>query len=368
MDATNVYEMLREQLDQYSIGYPATASGIELQILKKLFTEEQAGLFLELSFMLETPQSVAGRLGRDEGEMAAQLAGMAERGLIFRHRKGNQARYAAIPFVVGIYEFQLERLDRELAGMFEQFFQEAFLGTISDSIMPLRTIPVQRSVDAALPVTPGHDAREIVRAQDRIALAKCLCRVQQDLVGAGCDAPKETCLIFGSHADYYVDNGLARYIGVDEALAVVDACDEAGLVHQPFNTVEPGGMCNCCGDCCGLLRALNQHPKPAEAVYCTYVAQVDADECEGCEACLDRCQVTAIQMDAADHAGVNPDRCIGCGLCVTTCPTDALSLALRPEDQRPPIPASGQELITRTAELRGTSFIPLAVLRRASQE
>ena len=51
-----------------------------------------------------------------------------------------------------------------------------------------------------------------------------------------------------------------------------------------------------------------------------------------------------------------------------SCPTDAMSLALRPEGQRPPIPSSGQELITRTAELRGTSFVPLAVLRRASQD
>lgn len=41
-----VYNDLREQLDQYSMGFPATESGVELKILKKLFSEEEAELYL----------------------------------------------------------------------------------------------------------------------------------------------------------------------------------------------------------------------------------------------------------------------------------------------------------------------------------
>ncbi len=38
----DVYRRLQEQLDQYSIGFPATDSGIEIKLLKRLFTEEEA--------------------------------------------------------------------------------------------------------------------------------------------------------------------------------------------------------------------------------------------------------------------------------------------------------------------------------------
>ena len=44
----DVYIKLREQLDQYSIGFPATASGIEMRILQRLFSEDEAELFLTI--------------------------------------------------------------------------------------------------------------------------------------------------------------------------------------------------------------------------------------------------------------------------------------------------------------------------------
>ena len=33
----SVYQKLREQLDQYSVGFPTTHSGIEMKILRKTF-------------------------------------------------------------------------------------------------------------------------------------------------------------------------------------------------------------------------------------------------------------------------------------------------------------------------------------------
>ena len=45
----SIYKKLREQMDQYSIGFPETESGIEIKILKKLFTEEEAAMYLDLS-------------------------------------------------------------------------------------------------------------------------------------------------------------------------------------------------------------------------------------------------------------------------------------------------------------------------------
>ena len=112
----------------------------------------------------------------------------------------------------------------------------------------------------------------------------------------------------------------------------------------PATAQNPGGMCNCCGDCCGVLRALKKHPHPAEMVFSNYFAAVDAEICDGCETCLDHCQMAAIQLDDNDRAGIDLSRCIGCGLCVTTCPTGALHLVSKPEDQRrtPPPDSRGQ--------------------------
>lgn len=40
--AEKIYEKLREHLDSLPTGYPKTQSGVELKILQKLFTEEEA--------------------------------------------------------------------------------------------------------------------------------------------------------------------------------------------------------------------------------------------------------------------------------------------------------------------------------------
>jgi ferredoxin len=355
-----VYEKLREQLDQYSIGFPATASGVELKILRKLFTEEEARLYLEMSLMLEAPEAVAARTGRDPAATAALLETMAQKGLLFRQRKGERTKFAAVAFVIGSYEFQLKRLDRELAELVEAYFQEGFMDfSAGKNIAPLRTIPVHRSIQVSHPVAPYAQAREIVKTKDKIALADCICRVQQGMLDKGCDKPREVCLSFGSHADFYVENKLGRYITQAEALAVLDQSEKAGLVNQPANMINPGGMCNCCGDCCGVLRALNKLPKPAEAVFNDFFAQVDGKRCTACELCLDRCQMGAISIQ--ETAEVDPDRCIGCGLCVTTCPTEALALRHKPEAQRSAPPSSGRDLMTQTAQVRGTSVIPLSM-------
>lgn len=357
---TSIYEKLREQLDQYSVGFPATQSGIEMKILKKLFTVEEAGLFLDMTMMLETAESVAARTGRNTEVVSLMLANMAKKGLLFRQRKDNEEKYAAVAFVIGSYEFQLKNMDRDLAEMVEAYFQEGFFDFApGKNIAPLRTIPVQQSIQVEWPVAPYMQAREIIKTKEKIALADCICRVQQKLIDHACDKPMEVCLLFGSLADYYVENNLARYISQEEALEVLDISEQAGLVNQPANMINPGGMCNCCGDCCGLLRALNKMPKPAQLVFNHYYVTVDPDLCTACETCLTRCQMAAITINDNQVAVVNTDRCVGCGLCVTTCPTEAIALTPKPQEQQTIPPASGRKLMEQTSKIRGTTLIPM---------
>ena len=72
----NVYERLRERLDQMSVGFPATDSQIEIRLLKWLFSEKEAELFLDLSPVLEAPKFVADRLNLDVKEVSEKMEEM----------------------------------------------------------------------------------------------------------------------------------------------------------------------------------------------------------------------------------------------------------------------------------------------------
>jgi Fe-S-cluster-containing hydrogenase component 2 len=357
------YEKLREQLDQYAIGFPDTESGVEKNILKKLFTGEEAEMFLLLSMIPETPESVAKRIGRDAGTVTALLEQMLEKGLIFCRRKDGAAKFGALPFAPGMFEQQSESMDIELAELFEDYFQEAFHKSFTETspVLIHRPIPINRVIDVSSPMAVYDNSREIVRTQSLIAVAKCICRVQKGMIDEGCDKPVETCLMFGSQARYFMDRGTGRPITTDEALEILDQCEEAGLVTQPFNAQTPANICNCCPDCCVVLGALKQHPHPVAMVKPSFYALVDVDRCEACETCLERCPMDAITIDGDNAAQVNLDRCIGCGLCVSTCPIEAMRLAPRPEDQRLEPPETGLQTFMEIAERRGKSLIPLAM-------
>ena len=77
---TDVYEKLRERLDDLSTGYPETESRVEIKILKRLFSEMDAELFLRLTPLLEEPEDAAKRLGRDPDKIATQMEQMAKKG------------------------------------------------------------------------------------------------------------------------------------------------------------------------------------------------------------------------------------------------------------------------------------------------
>jgi ferredoxin len=351
----DIYRELRKRIDELSFGFPATESEIELEILRKLFTEEDAATWLVLTPRPETSERIAQRTGRSPEITAEHLHEMAERGLIYRIRKGDTVRYATIGFMHGIWEFQLPTMDSEFAGMAAKYMNDEAYRAVLTRATPgfVRTIPVQRSVDATRHVAAFEDASRFLREAEIIVVAECICRKSEDLVGRGCDKPREVCFMMGSMGQYYLDRGMAREVGVDEAIKILAEAQEAGLVTQPATSQNPGGMCNCCGDCCVVLQALNHHPQPADMVFSNYFAAVDQEICGGCETCVDRCQTAAISMNEDDCSEIDSSRCIGCGLCVITCSTEALSLVPKPEERRrtPPPDSMGQlDLIRRLRE------------------
>lgn len=355
---TDVYQKLARHLDDLPAGFPATASGVEQRILRRLFSPEEAELALELSLLEEESRVIARRTGLPVEECARRLEEMAGKGLIYRTQaEGRPPRYMAIQFAIGIWEFQVNRLDDGLVHDFDEYLPDLASFDTWRKAPQLRTIPVGESIDAELAILPYERAEELVRQHHRLAVAPCICRREQRMGGHGCDRPLETCLVFGGAADFYLHNGLARAIDQEEALDILKLADESGLVLQPGNSKAASNICACCGCCCGVLRTLKRHPAPASLVSSPFVAAADPATCQGCGICLDRCQMDALRLED-DKVVLDAARCIGCGLCVSTCPSGALRLVRKPETAQPYVPRGGVEAAIRLGRSRGKMTVP----------
>ncbi|MEW6554237.1 MAG: 4Fe-4S binding protein [Actinomycetota bacterium] len=341
------YTMLREYLDRTPGGFPATASGVELKMLEKLFTPEEARLTTQLRLFPEPAAVIAVRWGMPEEEATRKLEDMARKGLIISIRSGKMIFYQATQYQIGFLEFQVDTIDREFSEMALEF--EKHLG---DTVLRQhRVVPVGVAVDAATPVSSYDKAREIIGKQKQAAVATCICKKEQGLLGNECQKPHETCLSFGIGADHLVRIGKGREISIEEAYRIIDRAEENAMILMPTNTRDVVHMC-CCSCCCALLRMLKAHDRPADFVHSVFQVRKDPDLCNGCGTCVERCQMEAIY---GKEGGIEVDiaRCIGCGLCVSTCAQRALSLA---EKAAGPVPANYLNMLSELAATRGLGF------------
>lgn len=348
----DIYSRLSKHLDNLPAGYPATESGVEIRILQRLFSPDEAALAIHLTLLPEEARVVARRANLAVDEVAQRLAEMEQKGLIFsKHsRSGSAPKYQAAPFVVGIWEFQVSRLTPDLVRDFEEYLPN--LIPIWEKTPQMRTIPIGESIDTRMEILPYEQAETIVSSQDLIVVAPCICRQERQLMGEGCGKPFETCLSFGSGAAFFQRNGLGRPIDQKEALAILRQANEAGLVLQPGNSKQSGFICCCCGDCCAALRSLKQHPKPTNVLSSGFFAKVDKELCISCSVCETRCQMKALDCNESVPV-VNLDRCIGCGLCVPTCPSEAIILERKPASEQPKIPANPAMTHIQLGKARG---------------
>ncbi len=325
-----VYQRLAEHLDRLPDGFAPSEIGAEIRLLKRLFTPEEAELAVHLTLDREEAGAIAARAHFPEEEVKERLEEMAGKGLIFSAESEGKVLYQAAPFVIGIYEFQANRLSHEFLQDLSDYWSTVKERNEPKTINQLRTIPINESIDNRLEVLPYENVYALVEAHNKFAVAPCICRSRAKKLGKGCDAPIESCLIFGDFADYYVRTGIGKRITKDEVKELLVKADEANLVLNPTNSMLVSAICCCCGCCCGVLRGLKYAPKPSEAVASSFIAEHDESKCISCLKCVDRCQMEAMTADAGS-ARLNKDRCIGCGLCVSTCPTGALNLVRKPD-------------------------------------
>jgi len=329
------YRKLQIFLDQFPLGFPPTPSGVELKILKRLFTEDEAEIVLFLTPLPEEVSQIAQRSGRGEKELGAKLAAMSQKGLIFRARREGKTFYNAAPFMIGLYEYAVKKIDVELASLFKEYYDTAYQDEMGASNIPgFKVIPVERHIHDDRTLLPFQKLEEKIRVARKIAVTDCICRKETRLLGEGCRHPSENCLSFGVAAEYYIENGMGREISADEAVQILEAADEAGLVHAGANTKHLSNICNCCPCCCASMKGITQkgHDKH-KYMNALYEAVIDEEACVGCEDCIDRCPVEAIVVE--EIAVVDRQKCLGCGLCASTCPSEAIDLFLREDGEEP---------------------------------
>ena len=350
----DVYRRLAKHLDDLPAGFPAAKSGVELRILRRLFTEEEAEMALLLSVLAEGPGSVAVRAGLPVAETARRLDEMSHKGLIYRQPdKGDGFLYRANQYVIGIWEFQVNRLDPEVVRDMDEYLDTLLVEGTWKQTPQLRTIPVMQALPVQREILAHEVAADLVGVHDRFLIAPCICRRERKMVGQGCDKPEEACLVLGGGVEYYEQNGMGRRIDREEALAILKRADEAGLVLQPSNAKRIANVCMCCGCCCGVLRTIKKHPRPAEFVSSPFRSSYDESACIDCGTCLTRCPMDALQRGVDGRIRLDPGRCIGCGLCVSTCQSGSLVLVRKPEAEQRDVPETFFKTYVEMARKRG---------------
>ncbi len=341
----DIYIKLRDHIDSMPAGYPKTESGAEIKILKKFYTPLQAEIALAISQAPETAETIADRLDMDRKTAIKEIENMASEGCLFRVSLPEGSLYFHPNFIMGLYEWHVNDVDKEVAEYADDIYDNLFEHHWKNrKTKQLRVVPVETSVIEKDSVQGYDQIRRLVRGAGYgpYAVAPCICRVEQKQKGNEVDRPMDTCLVFGLVAQYYIENGIGKALTEDELMAKLMECEEASLVPFSTNSKEISNMCMCDKDSCQLLRNLGKFDNPATEVHAACYAVINEDLCNGCTKCTKKCQIDAIftRDDQPDKKtklhSVNLDRCIGCGLCVSVCPQDAITMTVK--DILPDVP------------------------------
>jgi NAD-dependent dihydropyrimidine dehydrogenase PreA subunit len=339
------YIKLQQHLDRQAVGFPATRSGVEIKILKHIFTPREAEIAATLSYKPELLERIferARHMVESPEELSDLLDCIQKKGGIESSIKDGVRRYCCAPLVVGMYELQIERLTPEFIQDFEEYINDRKFGIefLSTELPQMRTIPISRSIQPEHRISSFDEVTALLQqSEGPFAVIECICRKKRDMEGKPCKVTdrKETCLALGDVAQSILLGGAGKEIGREEVLSIIEQNQKDGLLLQPSNTEKAEFICSCCGCCCGMLRIHRRLPKPLDFWASNFQAVVNASACDGCGVCAKRCQVRAVSVSGKkEPAVVDLNRCIGCGLCVPTCPKKAISIHKKAVEIRPP--------------------------------
>ncbi|MBA7703114.1 Ion-translocating oxidoreductase complex subunit B [subsurface metagenome] len=180
-------------------------------------------------------------------------------------------------------------------------------------------------------ILPTQQIRELIEKYDDIAVGNCYYRQHNEFLEDPCKRIELTpsCFTLGKSARHTSNHGFSKLVSKEEALKLMKASEEDGLVHKAFHphsdiNKDETSICNCCNDCCGTIEWWKLG-LAAMINSTNYLAQVNEDLCKGCGTCVEYCSVDAIKLDDNNIARVKSEFCIGCGVCSHFCPENEIS-------------------------------------------
>jgi ferredoxin/predicted transcriptional regulator len=329
MAEKTINEQLAEQVG-------AGDSKIIAAIFGTLTDENEAKLVLAAA-PPATVEDLSEKTGIPAGDVERMIEPLFRKGLLFKSKKKDGTRYYRVRHLLQMHDSTAVAIDpsREMLDLWKQYmveewadFSRKFEEKLPNSVM--RVVPVNVSLDLNTQILAFDDVKNLIDGANNLAVTRCSCRA----IDGACGKDLDVCIQVDRAADYAIERGTGRQISKEETIELLKRCEEEGLVHVAENKKALGHViCNCCNDCC--INWPSVRPEMGTFVAPSrYKAWVDAEECIGCDLCLERCYFKALSMEEDEEvAVVEADNCMGCGLCQVVCPTDAILLQeARPEE------------------------------------
>jgi Na+-translocating ferredoxin:NAD+ oxidoreductase RNF subunit RnfB/predicted transcriptional regulator len=345
---------------------PFPLSDTVIEILQQYLDEDDLDFITAFKISTSmTMEQLRKKIKLSDEEIDKQAQKLAQKGFIFNQPNSEGVMvYRLLPLVViGAFEYtymrqlpknpkEIEKY-RKLAILYDKLLHELAdsIQTGYDNVVPMfqkmppvdRTVPIyenitgtnieiNKSMEATEQILPAQSVEAIIKKYDDIGVGNCFCRQYQKMLGHDCiqHAPMETCFTFGKSARHVIKQGFARRVTKDEALKILKATEDAGLVHKAFHNANDiskpeNSICNCCKDCCDTFN-LWRMGATALVNSTNYLSEVNQENCTGCSECINRCPMDAITLNSDNKAEVNSGLCIGCGVCAHFCPQNTIVL------------------------------------------
>jgi len=354
-----LYEKLAKVLDTLPNGFPPTKEGVEIKLLKKVFSAEQAEIYCNLRLEFENAEQIAARSGLPLEGLEEKLRNMMIDGQVMGIPFGDTFYFQMRPWLFGIWEFQLNRLDREMVDLFEQYHHSSFgKQFFTDQPQQFRILPIEEEIKQHSQALPYEKVSSLIDAGKSFLANDCICKKEKAISGDPCDRPMDVCLAVAPIEGVFDNPPSGKVISQQEAYDLLKKTEEMALVHLTSN-FQNGVyyICNCCSCCCAVLAGINKMGIPATSVVnSNYFAVVNEDNCTLCGTCKDeRCQVDAIE-EGGDSYRIVKDKCIGCGLCISTCEDEAIQMVRKEEAEIIAPPVDEKTWFIDRGKQRGVDF------------